>query len=192
MKATDTNLVAEKARVESEIIQTAADHQERMAALRDKRAEIDEAVLAQTRETAMAAEGQRGKHLVELIRGIADEEKTRLAAVERFEARLRAAVDDLNQAFAAAERLHGKAKAIADATNTRLTMLHLGAVDFAQRMGGRMAGVMATVKGHKFRLGAVIWEGGSMYPSSKTDWRSAEERHFADDIANIVETAREG
>ena len=192
MIATTASLGAEKAKVENEIAQTAVDHDERMAALRAKKAEIDDELLVQARESALAAQGQHGRLLLVLMRGMAADEKARLAAVERFEAHIRAAVDDLNHAFDAAERLHSKAKRIADATNTRLMMLSFGAGDFAQRMGGRVAGVFACVKGHTFRLGPVVWEGGALYPSSKTDWRATEEKHFADTIAAVVETGRQG
>ena len=85
MKATDTNLDAEKARIENELVRTAADHDQRMAALRVKKAEIDEAVLVQTRESAVAAKGAHGKRQIELIHAMCADEEIRLAAIERLE-----------------------------------------------------------------------------------------------------------
>ena len=83
MKATDTNLDAEKARIENELVRTAADHDQRMAALRAKKAEIDEAVLVQTREKAIAAKGAHAKRQIELVHAMCADEEIRLAAIER-------------------------------------------------------------------------------------------------------------
>ena len=69
-------------------------------------------------------------------------------------------------------------------------MLHFNQTEFVNRTGGRIAGLMCAIKGYPYRLGALIWEGGSLFPASQTGWRNQEERAFAPSILAVTETVR--
>lgn len=57
--------------------------------------------------------------------------------------------------------------------------------EVSSRIGGRIASVMATIPGHRARMGAIEWRGGSSYPPDQ-NWREQEEKALGSEINAVI------
>ena len=91
------------------------------------------------------------------------------------EAATRALVDAIDRTLATNARM---AKITQELSANGKVPMSLSAPDLVSRLSGRIAALMATIKGHRARLGALEWRGGSLYPPGRC-WRDDEAAHMA-------------
>ena len=123
------------------------------------------AVAAQEREASWLAQRQ----------ALLAEEETRLQAIADAEAAARGLLDAVNRTLASQARM---AKIAQGLSTSRKVPSALSLTDLASRMGGRIAGLMVLVKGHRNRLGGIEWIGGALF-SPDRNWRDDEEKTMA-------------
>ena len=136
---------------------------------------IDAQVGVREMDRRAAAARERQARLKALRRQLVDEEQARLQAVADAEAATRALVDALDRTLARNARM---AKIAQELSANGKVPGALNPYDLASRMAGRIASLMATVEGHRGRLGGIEWVGGSLYPPDR-DWRADEEKAMA-------------
>lgn len=138
-------------------------------------AEIDGQLSIRERDRRAAAERERQERWEAQRKQLIEQEDARLQAIADAEAATRTLVDAINRTLATNARMAKIAQELS--TNGKVPM-SLNANDLVSRIGGRIAGLMATVKGHRNRLGAIEWQGGSLYPPDR-NWRQDEEKFMA-------------
>jgi hypothetical protein len=169
--------VAELVRVADEAV---AGFKAETTALEQQIEDLDRQIGARERhKRATAADEQRDLWLQRRA-GLVEEVETYLTAIADANAAARALRDAVDRAFASNSRLAKLAQTLSVTGKAPTTC---NPMDLASRLGGRIAGVMATVRGHRMRLGSVEWSGGSLYPADK-DWRADEEKRTA---ANLLQ-----
>ena len=152
-----------------------ATYREEIAALEGQMAEVDAAMGVRQKDLRAVAARERESQWNAQRQALVSEEEVRLQAVADAEKAARNLVDALNRTFAANARM---AKIAHDLSTSRKVPMALSGTDLQSRMSGRLAAVMATVKGSRHRLGAIEWRGGSLY-SADSSWRDDEEKRMA-------------
>jgi hypothetical protein len=167
--------VAELVRVADEAVQG---FKVETSVLEEQIADLDREIGARERhKRAVAADEQRDLWLQRRA-ALIEEAEVYLAAMADADAATRALRDAVDRTFASNARL---AKLSQTLSVTGKVPMALSAMSLASRLGGRIAAIMATVKGHRMRLGAVEWSGGSLFPPDRS-WRDEEERQVASQL----------
>jgi hypothetical protein len=148
---------------------------------------IEEQIAALDRETGVlarqkreAAADEQRELWLQRRAALVEESESYLSAVSDAEAATRALLDALDRTFASNARLAKLAQALSVTGKAPMSCNPMG---LASRLGGRIAGLLSQVKGHRMRLGAIEWAGGTLYPPDRI-WRDQEERQLA---ANLLE-----
>ena len=89
---------------------------------------------------------------------------------------MRALVDAIERAFASTAKLAKIAQELSTTGNVPGALSHM---ELATRQGGRIAALMGTIKGHRYRLGSIEWQGDSLFPPDRGRWRADEEKLMA-------------
>lgn len=155
------------------------------AALEEQISSLDREIGQRERDKRSAAADQQREQWLERRAALVEETETYLAAIADADAASHALLDALDRTFASNARV---AKLAQQLSATGKVPMCLNAMSLASRLGGRIAGILSTVKGHRTRLGAVEWSGGSLYPADRS-WRDDEERQIA---ANLLQPLLEG
>lgn len=173
-----------------------AEHQAKVAALVARRDEIDELFQVSAASRREIAAKERADYQAQLRRDLIAAEEERLGHVADAERHLRAFVESLNAAFASHARVREIANTIAAGLSAAKTLQNMSAPEFVSRIGGRMAGLLATIqvpgtsKGAVNRIGGVSFLGQGLYPADQ-DWRAKEEALTAESIAMLVNHTKE-
>ena len=152
-----------------------AEYRTQADALETELAEIDRELGVRERDRREAAARQKEERWLAQRNALLREEETRLQAIADAEAACRALVDAINRAFASTAQL---AKIAQELSTTGNVPGALSTLELATRLGGRIAGVMSTIKSHRYRLGSIEWQGGSLYPPERS-WRDDEEKQMS-------------
>jgi hypothetical protein len=207
MAASTGALAAERARLEQEIAELSrglpaeaasiveradallADHGAKIAALKARRDQIDNAFGISARDKAAAQVQARQERYEALVEALRVAEDARCAAVERIEGHAHGLRDAIIEAFAAADQERVVAKELATlARSGRPNFPAMSQPDFAQRTGGRIGGLMETLPPlYRRQLGPVNWGAeAAFYPADKTGWAERERHHFELDIESAI------
>jgi hypothetical protein len=174
--------VAELVRVADEAV---ASFKAETGVLEEQIADLDRQIGARERHKRAAAADEQRDAWLQRRAAMVEEVETYLTAISDANAAARALRDAVDRAFASNSRLAKLAQTLSVTGKAPTTC---NPMDLASRLGGRIAGIMATVRGHRMRLGSVEWSGGSLYPADK-DWRAEEEKRTA---ANLLQPLLEG
>jgi chromosome segregation ATPase len=144
-------------------------------ALEAQIAEIDAQLGVRENDRRAAAAQQRETQWLAQRQALLDEEETRLVAIADAEAACRALVDAITRTLASHARLAKIAQAL-ETGHKVPTALNVN--DLVSRIAGRISSLMAQIPGHRSRLGALEWTGGSLFQADRS-WRQDEERRMA-------------
>ncbi|MBB4277246.1 hypothetical protein [Rhizobium mongolense] len=144
-----------------------------LEALRDAEGE-------QVRRERHAAGSARTAHKAEQRDRLKDLERQRTEALKRAEEATRALAASLERTLSLNDQMAAAAHEIAGSVPSPLNGL-----DFARRLSNRLAAVMATIAGHRHRLGNLEWHNSMSKPSD--DWAAGESRLLEPHLKSILE-----
>ena len=150
---------------------------EQTAAVEAELAEVDSIIDIRERDRREAAARQRREQRAAKEAALLGEHETRLQAVADAEAATRALVDAINRAIASNARMATLARELDP--NGRGSGA-LNPLELVGRLANRMASVMGTIPGQRYRLGRIEWPGGAsgLYPPDR-NWRDGEDKQVA-------------
>ncbi|HXF55288.1 MAG TPA: hypothetical protein VNK52_14320 [Hyphomicrobiaceae bacterium] len=154
----------------------AAEYKAKAAALESEIARIDAQIGVRERDKRAAADQQRTAEWLEQRKALLEEVELALQAEADAEAASRALAEAITRRLASNARLSKIARALA--VNGRMPTA-LNVMELASRLACRHAAIMATIPGHRDRLGSIAWPAGAsgLYPADR-NWRAEEERRL--------------
>jgi hypothetical protein len=155
------------------------------AELEEQIADLDRQIGATERSKRADAERGREERWFAQRQALLAEHEVLLQAIADSEAATRALVDAIDRTLASNARMAVLARELS--TSGKVPMA-LSGTDLVSRLAGRIASVMATIRGHRNRFGALVWAGAgsTLYPVH-VNWRQAEEKLVAAAIQPIIE-----
>ena len=159
---------------------------EQTAAVEAELAEVDSLLNVRVRDQRAAAQRQKQEQRAAKEAALLAEHEARLTAVADAEAATRALVDAINRAIAANARMATLARELDP--NGRGSGA-LNPMELVKRIACRMASVMSTIEGQRFRLGTIEWPAGAsgLYPADR-NWRDDEDKR----VASLIDPLTKG
>jgi hypothetical protein len=158
--------------------QAVAAHRAEAAELERALAEVDGQLGVREMDKRDAAAREKRERWQAARQQLLEAEEARLTAIEDTERATRALVDAINRTLAANARMSTLARELSP---DKKAPMPLNPMDLVNRMASRIASVMMTVKGHKYRFGGITWPSAAsgLYPANGPAWKEDEEQRMA-------------
>jgi hypothetical protein len=188
-KLAKLKLSPEAARLVREADRAVAAHRAEADALERDLAEIDAQLGVREKDRREAAAREREAHWQAQRQALVEENDAVLKHVDEMERATRTFVAAFENLLAADAR---RTKIAQDLADNKKVPRALNQFDLVRRTSMRFASVMSTIRGHRFRLGALEWPSGAsgLYPADQS-WRASEEQFVAAAVLQpLLETGK--
>lgn len=142
---------------------------------------LDDAEGEKTRRDREAAERQHDGSQARLRKQLADLEVSRLAAIAEANAAACQLAESIGRAITVSENMARVAYQLTGYSSPIVLQKNT----LVSRLCGRLSAVMASIPGHRGRLGGIQWSGGSLYRGGD-DWAEAEKALAANHLEHLI------